>query len=115
MDAAEAIRTAREQAGLSKRELARRARTSPAAIVAYESGEREPSLPTLSRIITATGARAELVVRTTTLPDPATLGRRLAEVLEFAEHFPHRRRPDHLAFPPLARPPLAHPASERAQ
>jgi uncharacterized protein len=106
MDAAGAIRAAREQAGLSKRELARRAHTSPAAIVAYESGAREPSLPTLSRILTATGARAELVVRATTLPDPATLGRKLAEVLEFAEHFPHRRRPDRLAYPPLTGPPL---------
>ena len=104
MNAGQAIRTAREEAGLSKRELARRARTSPAAIVAYESGARDPSLPTLQRILLAAGARGELVVtRTGALPDVATLGRRLAEVLEFAEHFPHRRRPDRLAFPPLRR------------
>jgi transcriptional regulator with XRE-family HTH domain len=103
MDAAQAIRTARETAGLSKRELARRAQTSPAAIVAYESGTREPSLPTLRRILGAAGSRAELVLRGQDLPDPETLGRRLAEVLEFAEHFPHRRRADRLAFPPLRR------------
>lgn len=103
MEANQVIRNAREKAGLSKRELARRAQTSPAAIVFYESGAREPSIPTLRRILAAAGQRAEVVVRGTDLPDAATLGRRLAEVLEFAEHFPHRRRPDHLAFPPFPR------------
>ena len=104
MHAGQAIRSARETAGISKRELARRAHTSPAAIVAYESGTREPSIPTLQRILNAAGARVEINVRGRgTLPEPAVLGRRLAEVLAFAEHFPHRRRPDHLAFPPLPR------------
>jgi transcriptional regulator with XRE-family HTH domain len=103
MGAAQAIRTSRQRAGLSKRELARRAHTSPAAIVAYESGTREPSLPTLQRILAAAGARADLVVASSALPDVATRARRLVEVLEFAEHFPHRRRPDLLAFPPIRR------------
>ena len=55
MGAAEVIRRAREAAGLSKRELARRAGTSPAAIVAYEAGDREPTFRTLRRLVRAAG------------------------------------------------------------
>ena len=51
MDAARIIRIAREQSGLSKRELARRAGTSPAAIVKYESGTTSPTVDTLNRIL----------------------------------------------------------------
>jgi uncharacterized protein len=102
MDASRAIRTAREAAGLSKRALARRAGTSPAAIVAYESGAREPTLPSLARIVSAAGARVELnVAPVHGLPDPATLAHRLAEVLELAEHLPHRRAARRLEYPPL--------------
>jgi transcriptional regulator with XRE-family HTH domain len=49
------IRLARRQKGLSQRDLARRARTSQAAIAAYESGRRSPTLETLSRIIRGAG------------------------------------------------------------
>ena len=104
MNAALAIRTARERARLSKRELARRAHTSPAAIVAYESGTREPSLPTLQRILSAAGARAELsIVVAPDLPDAATLGHRLAQVLDLAEHLPRRPAALQLPYPPIAR------------
>jgi transcriptional regulator with XRE-family HTH domain len=104
VDAAQAIRTARDGAGLSKRELARRARTSPAAIVAYESGTREPSLPTLRRILAAAGARAEITIAgAPDLPDPATLAHRLAQVLELAEHLPRHPALLRLPYPPFAR------------
>lgn len=49
------IKLARHDAGLSQRELARRAGTSQAAIAAYESGRRSPSLETLARIVRAAG------------------------------------------------------------
>lgn len=49
------IRIARMDKGLSQRELARRAATSQAAIAAYESGKRSPTLDTLARIIRAAG------------------------------------------------------------
>lgn len=49
------IRDARVRAGLSQRELARRARTSQATIAAYESGRVTPSLKTFSRILRAAG------------------------------------------------------------
>ena len=102
MDAATLIRTARETAGLSKRELARRARTSAAAIVAYESGEREPTVPTLVRIIDGANARLRIrVAPTRDLPDRAVLAQRLAQVLDLAEELPHRRAARRLAFPPL--------------
>ena len=52
--------------GVSKRELARRAHTSPAAIVEYESGRRSPTVDTLSRLIDACG----LGYKITEVPNP---------------------------------------------
>jgi transcriptional regulator with XRE-family HTH domain len=49
------IKLARHDGGLSQRELARRAGTSQAAIAAYESGRRSPTLQTLARIVRAAG------------------------------------------------------------
>jgi transcriptional regulator with XRE-family HTH domain len=103
MDAATTIRHARELAGLSKRELARRAQTSPASIVLYESGAREPSYATLRRIVAAAGFEARLSVLSTRRPDRAILGRRLVEVLELAEHLPRRRASRRMTFPPFGR------------
>ena len=103
MDAAEVIRRSREAAGLSKRELARRAGTSPAAIVAYESGDREPTFRTLRRLVRAAGYDSELVTRPAlTRLDPVRAAKRLVEVLDLADHLPQRRPARHLTFPPLA-------------
>lgn len=49
------IKVARRDAGLSQRELAKRAGTSQATLSAYESGMKSPSLDTLARIIRAGG------------------------------------------------------------
>lgn len=49
------IRMARREARLTQSELAARARTSQAALSAYESGRRSPSVDTLSRILGAAG------------------------------------------------------------
>lgn len=103
MDPATAIRQAREQAKLSKRELARRAGTSAAAIVQYESGAREPSYTTLTRILRAAGFDAELNVVTGRRELRATRGRHLAEVLALAEHLPRRRAARRITYPPFAR------------
>jgi transcriptional regulator with XRE-family HTH domain len=102
MDPATAIRQAREQAKLSKRELARRAGTSAAAIVQYESGAREPSYTTLTRILRAAGFDAELKVVTRRRELRATRGRHLAEVLDLAEHLPRRRAARRITYPPFA-------------
>jgi hypothetical protein len=104
MDAAAAIRLARLRAQLSKRELARRACTSPAAIVGYEAGTHEPTLPTLKRIVHAAGSRAEVVIGPADRrPEADTASRRLLQVLELAEHLPKRRAARRIAFPPLPR------------
>lgn len=103
MDPATAIRQAREQAKLSKRELARRAGTSAAAIVHYESGSREPSFRTLTRILRAAGFDAELRVVQGRRELHVTRGRHLAEVLELAEHLPRRRAARRITYPPFAR------------
>jgi transcriptional regulator with XRE-family HTH domain len=52
---AEALRLAREKAGLSVSMMARRAQTSRAAIHAYETGAREPNVTTALRLLQACG------------------------------------------------------------
>lgn len=49
------IRLARHDAGISQRELAKRAGTSQATLSAYESGKKSPGLETLARIVRAAG------------------------------------------------------------
>jgi transcriptional regulator with XRE-family HTH domain len=96
MDAARWIRSARERAGLSKRELARRARTSPAAVIAYESGARDPTVGTLRRLLAATGT--DLEVAPTRRPDPHQAAARLEQVLDLADALPYRPE-RHLPYP----------------
>ncbi len=71
---------ARSRAFLSQSELARRAGVTQSVISEYEAGKRQPSLPTLSTLIAATGTvglrRTDPAVRG--LPDTA-LGRRLRQ------------------------------------
>ncbi len=49
------IRIARRRAGLTQQALADRAGTSQAAVSAYESGRRSPSVDTLCRLLGAAG------------------------------------------------------------
>jgi transcriptional regulator with XRE-family HTH domain len=58
------IADARLRAGLTQAELAARAGTAQSAIAAYEGGQRQPTLPTLYRILAAAGfdLRARLQV-----------------------------------------------------
>jgi transcriptional regulator with XRE-family HTH domain len=51
------LSTAREAAGLSKTDLAKRARTSRPTLSAYEHGRVSPTLDTVERILAATGHR----------------------------------------------------------
>lgn len=92
------IRRAREAADLSKRELARRAATSPAALVEYESGRRDPNAATLLRIIRATGGDLDLVEPHSVMDD-ARQGRILLEVLRLAEHLPTRPAARTIPYP----------------
>jgi predicted nucleotidyltransferase/DNA-binding XRE family transcriptional regulator len=54
------LRQARHGAGISQAELASRAGVAQSVISAYEAGRRQPSLPTLARLIDAAGS--DLVV-----------------------------------------------------
>ncbi|HAX81822.1 MAG TPA: hypothetical protein DCY40_04565 [Actinobacteria bacterium] len=49
------LRMARDRADMTQGELAARAGVTQQAISAYETGRREPTLPTLLRLIEATG------------------------------------------------------------
>src|SRR3990172_5084787 len=104
MDAALPIQPARKHARISKRELARRAGTSPAAIVAYESGSRDPTVGTLARIVSATGTLSDIDLQAgPPPPDARVAAQRLGQVLDLAEHLPHRRPSRTLAYPPFPR------------
>jgi transcriptional regulator with XRE-family HTH domain len=72
------IRIARRQAGLTQTELAQRASTSQAAISAYESGRRSPSVETLARILGAAGFELRMRLEP---PDMHDASRHAAEAL----------------------------------
>jgi len=72
------IRMARRRASLTQQELARRAATSQAAISAYESGRRSPSVNTLCRILAAAGFEVRMRLAE---PDTHEASRALAEAL----------------------------------
>jgi transcriptional regulator with XRE-family HTH domain len=57
MDAARLLRSARLTAGLTKTALARRASTSPAALQAYETNRRSPTVATFARLLAACGVQ----------------------------------------------------------
>jgi predicted nucleotidyltransferase/DNA-binding XRE family transcriptional regulator len=54
------LHQARQQAGLTQREVATRAGIQQSVVSAYESGSREPSLATLSALVEACGVSLEL-------------------------------------------------------
>jgi uncharacterized protein len=76
------LREARTEAGLTQRELARRAGVSQSVISAYEAERRQPSLPTLVRLVEATGGRLETSVRRSDADPPRRLGGRLGQRLQ---------------------------------
>jgi transcriptional regulator with XRE-family HTH domain len=95
MDVATELHAARKRAGLTQGELGARAGTSQATISAYESGAKEPSVATLSRLLAATGARLTVdphaaAVREPSRAELARAGATLAEVITLAEALPVR-------------------------
>ena len=106
VEAGELLQRARQRAGLSQADMAARAGTSQPVISAYERGHREPTVPTLRRLVAATGGRLELGVRAvgqSDLPPPVDdeeHGRRLIDVLSLADAVPFRRDGE-LAMPVL--------------
>ena len=91
MDASTLLLRARIRAGLSLRQLARRAGTSHATLSAYEHGRKVPTVETLDRILRAAGFVAGVDLEPDVGgPDRAARGRELVEVLELAAMFPAR-------------------------
>jgi predicted nucleotidyltransferase len=83
------LRQARTRAGLSQAELATRAGVAQSVISIYESGRRQPALPTLAALVEATGFDLEVRLRRRRLdrltgPLGARLRRHRAEVLRTA-------------------------------
>jgi transcriptional regulator with XRE-family HTH domain len=100
MDVATLLSSTRRQAGYSQRELARRARTSAAAVCLYERGERVPRVDTLERLLTAAGASLALDALRAPTIDLVARGEDLLAVLDLADQLPQRQDPD-LTFPPV--------------
>lgn len=81
------IRMARREAGLSQQQLASRAGTSQAAVSAYESGRRSPSVDTLCRLLAAAGFEVRMRLAP---PDTHTPALAAAET-----HLPAEQLADH--------------------
>lgn len=103
MDPSQALRDARHRAGLTQARLAAKAGTSQAAISAYESSAKQPSVATLSRLLNAMGSRLAVAPDAAELrrqPDPTRAAHRLIEVLDLAAALPTRHSHE-LTFPRL--------------
>ena len=84
------LRDARGRAGLTQRQVAARAGVPQSTVSTYERGHREPTLPTLDRLLRASGfqVRTELAAIG---PDLERNGRVLRDVLGLADAIPHAR------------------------
>ena len=104
MNAAAIIASARTRARLSKRELARRVGTSPAAIVEYESGRRSPTIDSLDMILRVCGVDLALSFVDRSETDRLEkCGRDLESVLSLVDAVPHVWTESELKFPPFPR------------
>jgi transcriptional regulator with XRE-family HTH domain len=87
--AAETLRDVRRRAGLTQRELARRAGIPATVLSAYERGRREPGTDVFLAIVRAAGFEPAFVRRL----DDRRQAQRLEQVLQLAESLPYRPRP----------------------
>ena len=92
---------ARSQAGISRRQLARLAGTSPSTLSAYEEGRSIPSVVTLQRILTAAGFRVDASLVAVDEAEHRRRGEALASLLDLADAYPRPTRQE-LAFPLVA-------------
>ena len=69
--AAGLLRTARDRAGLTQTELAEFAGVSQQAVSAYETGRKEPTLPTLQRLLVAAGFEMRIRLEPLDYHDPS--------------------------------------------
>lgn len=89
--AATLLNKARTEQKLSLRELARRAGTSHATLIAYECGRKSPSVATFLRILDACGYAVDFQLSPRIRwQDGLPRGEELAQVLALADQFPAR-------------------------
>ena len=84
--AADTLRRARTETGLSVRQLARRSGVAESRISDYEHGRHQPSVAMLQRLLDATGH--ELIAVRRPRIDPERNGRAFADVLSLADAIP---------------------------
>lgn len=83
------LKDARLDAGLSAREVARRAGTSHATLLAYENGRKVPGIATFIRILEACGFAVSFdLERRIRDADGIPRGEELEAVLALAQQFP---------------------------
>jgi len=100
---AQTLRRARTAAGLSLRQLAARARTSHATLLAYEQAKKSPSVVTFMRIVGAAGFAVDLELsRRVRHADGLDRGEELEQALALAGEFPVKHQ-SQMAFPVLAK------------
>ena len=87
VDASWILRSVRARAGMSLRELAKRAGTSHSTLAAYEAGRKVPTVDTLNRIVRATGHDLTVDCSFVTFSGPEREAELLG-VLELASLFP---------------------------
>jgi transcriptional regulator with XRE-family HTH domain len=85
--AAQLLATARRRAGLTQRELARRARTAQSVIARIEGGTTKPSLETLERLVACAGFEIEAALRV----KPRERSHMLADVARILRLTPEER------------------------
>ncbi len=101
---AKQLTSARKNAGLSLRQLAQRAGTSHATLLAYEKGKKVPGTLTFLRILEACGNEVEFRLKPRVREQDGILrGDELEAVLNLAEQFPHRAS-RHLEMPRFGKP-----------
>jgi transcriptional regulator with XRE-family HTH domain len=91
------LRDARTRAGLSQKELGRRAGVPHTLISAYENGRRVPGGDMLLRLLNAAGAHLHVTV---TVEESREAAAKLEQVCAVAMALP-RREPGTLQFPPF--------------
>jgi transcriptional regulator with XRE-family HTH domain len=89
---------ARRRAGLTQAQLADRASVPQSTISVYERGGREPTVPTLDRLLRAAGFRVELELVPIGI-DTERNGRILRDLLGLVDAVPATGRRGELTFP----------------
>ena len=90
----QALAQARAYAGLSARELARRAGTSHPTLLAYEKGQKIPSVVVFMRIVNACGLALDFDLSPRIREvDGLDRGEELKQALLLAEQFPSKPSP----------------------